>query len=440
MKVIDALFDFFAPNAKEPDVKFGRYSDSYKTDLQHQSLDNATHEYEKGNYLEAYRHFFTYLCDEKEDNVHFEVTGNEIHFSLLQGSKRISGVAGTGKIWAETAMAKAKSLNVSLMRKLMEMNYALRYCRYALHNDIIYLKFNTGILDGSPQKLYFALKEMAISADRQDDTLLNEFSNLEAIDSSHIRQMPDEEKSVKYSFFRKWTEETLQEVRRLDPNIFSRGISYLLLNLAYKTDYLIVPHGTVMDAIERVHILYFNENEDAAIVEKNAAMIREFEKMLAILPDEFNRQLYCTQTTFGITNFATPGQVADIIYELLQDAKEYKRRKQLTIAHGVVEYIMHYCLFHYGMPQCIRELLHVGIRVLNGTYFEALGFTEQFFNPNTNSFDKPAIKHCVSAIGKRALKDYPLFDFDVKNLDYRSATDFVYSLLLEIANCNYNDR
>lgn len=440
MKLFDTIFQRFRTEEKVPDIKFGRYSDSYKTEKQHQSLDEATRQYENGNYLECYRNFFTYLRDEKEDNVQFELQNKVISFSLLQGSKRITGTAGTEKTEAQTAIAKAKALNVSMMRKLMEMNFSLRYCRYALHEDIIYLKFNTGVLDGSPQKLYFALKEMAVSADRQDDTLLNEFSTLEAIDSGHVQQMPDKEKLVKFSFFTQWIQDTLKDARRLDPNIFSRGISYMLLNLAYKIDYLIVPHGTVMDSIERIHILYFNENEETPIVEKNAKMMLEFEKILAIPADKFYRQLYRTQTTFGITNFTTPGQIADIINELLQDAKEYKRRKQLGVAHNVIEYILHYCMFHYGMPNCIHDLLHLGITILNSNYFKELEFPVQYYYTDTDTFNKTAIKHRISGITKQALKDYPQFDFDVRNLDYRSSTDFVYSLLLEIANCNYNDR
>lgn len=440
MNLFDSLLSRFSPPVKEPDIKFGRYSDSYKLEKQHQSLDEATKQFEGGDYLEATRDFLMYLRDEQEDNVHFEETNGQIDFELLQGSKRIIGTATQQSIQAQTTLAKAKSLQVSMMRKLMEINYNLRYCRYALNEDTIYLKFNTGALDGSPQKLYFALKEMAVNADRQDDVLLNEFSTLEPIDHNHIKEMPDKEKMVKYRYFQQWIQNTLQEVRRLDPNIFSRGISYLLLNLAYKIDYLLVPHGTIMEAIERIHLLYFNENGQEQVVEKNAKMMVEFEKLLVLPADKLYRQLYYTQTTFGITSFATPAQISDIINELLQDAKEFKRRNQLTLAHGVLEYIIHYCMFHYGMPNNIKALLHLGTRVLNADFFKDLDFPIPYYHPPTDTFDKTAIKRYIGEVSKINKKEYPFFDFALRNLDYRSPADFVYSLLIEIANSNYKDR
>ncbi|QQS29369.1 MAG: hypothetical protein IPM47_21505 [Sphingobacteriales bacterium] len=439
MSLFDTLFSRLLPQIKEPDIKFGRYSDSYKSEKQHQSLDNATKLFENGSYLEAIREFLSYLRDEQEDNVHFDEKNGLIKFDLLQGSKRITGTATPQSVQAETILAQATSLPVALMRKLMEINYNLRYCRYALHDDIIYLKFNTGALDGSPQKLYFALKEMAVNADRQDDVLLNEFTTLKAFGHEHIHPMPDQEKTEKFKFFRQWIQNTLLEVRRLDPNIFSRGISYLLLNLAYKIDYLLVPQGTVMESVERIHILYFNDNGQEQVVGKNAKMMAEFEKLLTLPADRFYRQLYRTQTTFGITSFATPAQISDIINELLQDVKEFKRRNQLTLAHGVLEYIIHYCMFHYGMPDNIKSLLHLGTRILNADFFKSLDFPIDYYDSPTDSFDKTALKRYIHQVSKNSKQQFPHFQVSLRNLDYRSPADFVYSLLLEIANNNYKD-
>ncbi len=58
----------------QPDVKFGRYTDSYKTKIQYDAWDKALEEFEEEKYLECYRSFFLYLRDERENNVSFTET------------------------------------------------------------------------------------------------------------------------------------------------------------------------------------------------------------------------------------------------------------------------------------------------------------------------------------------------------------------------------
>ena len=61
------------------------------------------------------------------------------------------------------------------MRRLVESNYVLEYSRYGLDDDDnLVIKFDTSALDASPYKLYYALKEVAANADKQDDLLLDE--------------------------------------------------------------------------------------------------------------------------------------------------------------------------------------------------------------------------------------------------------------------------
>ncbi|HRK27027.1 MAG TPA: hypothetical protein PK239_07020 [Chitinophagales bacterium] len=440
MNLFDIFTHFFAKISKEPALSFGRYSDAYKTDEQHRSLEEATTAFEKADYHNACLRFFDYLQDATENNLFTSLKNNELHFELFQGSKRITGIVTHDFISAQTIMAEAQSLPVSLMRRLLELNFQLRYCRFALQNNSILIKFDTQTQSGPPAKLYFALKELATTADRQDDVLLSEFSTLKPADTEHITHIPDKEKATKYKFFQQWIQNTLAEVRRLDPNIFARGIAYMLLNLAYKIDYLLLPQGTVMDAIERLQTNYFNPDDGAQPVEKNAQMIAAFEKMLIITPQQFNQQLYRTKTTFGITGFTTPAQVVDIIDQLLQDAKEFKRRNQLAIANSVLEYIMQYCMFQFGMPPCIRKTLHLGIRILNSSFFKELDFPVRYYDADANVFDKTAIKRYLRQTITDAQKQYPHFDLNLRHLNYHSPSDFVYTLLVETANCNYTDK
>ena len=201
MSFLDRIFSWRKVEEEEIPIRFGRYSDAYKSKTQFIHWDQAKVFFKNKEYLKAYEEFFNYLRDEQEDSVHYTVFDDRIDFEIIQGSKKISGVATNKRVIAEADVVKCKELKVGFMRRLVESNYNLRYCRFALHDNIICLKFDTDIVDGSPEKLYFALKEMAIKADKEDDLLVNQFTALEAINDRHIQALPAAEKAGKIPIF-----------------------------------------------------------------------------------------------------------------------------------------------------------------------------------------------------------------------------------------------
>ena len=217
----------------EPRIKFGRYSDSYKMKAQYESWDESLEQFEEDNYLNSYRAFFKYLRDEKEDNVRWTEENGGLRFEILQGSKRISGFADARQLNAVARIAHAKELSVAFMRRLVESNYSLDYSRYALDDDNnLVIKFDTSTLDGSPYKLYYALKEVAINADKQDDLLIDEFGTLLThLDLGSKSDISDIEKDIKFRFITQNIQKVFEEIDKgdLSADKYPGGISYLLL-------------------------------------------------------------------------------------------------------------------------------------------------------------------------------------------------------------------
>ena len=58
-----------AEEVEQPNIKFGRYSDSYKAKVCYDAWDSALAHFEAEQHMEAYRAFFRYLRDDEEDNV-----------------------------------------------------------------------------------------------------------------------------------------------------------------------------------------------------------------------------------------------------------------------------------------------------------------------------------------------------------------------------------
>ena len=214
---------------KKSPVKFGRYTAVNKNSRQLKGWDNSVKLFAEKKYTDAYVEFFSYLRDDNEDNVHCSTEGGKLNFSIAEGSKIVKGYADKDKVVAEVNIAGFDALNVAFMRKLMNMNFDLLYSRFALKDNRICLKFTSHILDASPYKMFYSLKELATRADKEDHILINEFKMLKPIDVEHLTGLTDQEKEVKYKYIQKWISDALNRISELEEVKFSGTISYLLL-------------------------------------------------------------------------------------------------------------------------------------------------------------------------------------------------------------------
>ncbi len=198
MSFLERLFGTKEESVQQPDIRFGRYSDSYKDASNYDAWDEALEKFEGQQYVDCFKAFFNYLRDEEEDNVRW--WGEKVVSSLFyQGFKKDSGFAMRNL--RRKPYAQTEQLNVGFLRRLLEKNFSMNFGRFALgDNNELLVVFDTYSLDGSPYKLYFALKEMAIQADKFDDLLLDEFDMLKPVEVSHLIAIPDEVKEVKYKF------------------------------------------------------------------------------------------------------------------------------------------------------------------------------------------------------------------------------------------------
>lgn len=309
---------FSKPGEENLNVSFGRFSDSYKPPETVKFWDQAVGFFDQKKYLEAYEAFLEYLRDDEVDNVKFTKSGNQIDFEFPQGSKKIFGSATDQKVGAEVRVAQVAKLSVAFMRRLLDLNYNLNYARTALKDDMICMKFDTTVIDGSPLKLYYAFKELATNADRIDDLLLEEFPILKAVDRGQLIDIPANEKETKCKYLQKWIKAVLDRIAGLNPDKLAGGISYLLLGLCYKIDYLVAPEGTLMRDLEKIHRLYFSR-EEKTYIEKNQTMIKEFDRLFKEPKENILKELYRVKSTFAIVNPVAHDEIASTIENELKN-------------------------------------------------------------------------------------------------------------------------
>lgn len=435
-----SIFKFIFPSqssvSTEPPIMFGRFTDTFKPPVKYDEWDKAIRFYEKQRYRESLLCFLEYLKSDELDNVQYQQIEDNISFDFLQGSKKIVGILTDTGIFVEAKIAKTSSLHIGFLRKLIEDNYLLKYSRYALDDENnITIIFNTFLEDASPYKLYYALKELATHADRIDDVLIDEFEDLDYINTGHLRLIPEDEKAIKYQFLQSEVLKVFELInsQTLDPYNYPGAISFTLLALNYQLDYLIKPEGFIMEKLESIHNIFFKAKEKEAF-KRNNLMIKELELIIGRSEKEFNTELYETVSSFGVTTPISQRQLAEFINAELPNMDWYRDNGHLEYAIAIPHYIVGYVLFNYGLSLPMSRLFKLYYRVLHDDFFQKLGF--ESLRVESGRLDATKIKRTIRQILKENEVIYPHAKPKLKIINFDSLIDFASSFLKMISQLN----
>ncbi len=434
MRFFDRLVQAMSKDGSAPKIKMGRYSDTYKRAENYAAWDRAMAFFEEGRYLDAYTQFFEYLRDPLEDNVRYVREQDCIRFEVYQGSRCVSGTADAGKVRAEAKIARAEELMVGLMRSLVEKNYSLKFSRFALDdNGNICIVFDTFALDGSPYKLYHALKEIAANADKQDDLLLDEFSRLQRIQDAPVGELPLWEKEVKYRFIQEEIQKTrsLIEEGPVNKTNYPGAYAYAVLHLMYKLDYLTEPQGVMMETLERMHRLYFSD-DGKSMTEKNRLLDKELDTLVARPKDAYFKEMYNVRCTFGITTPVNHDRIARFIEAELPNMDWYLENGHDAVALAVPGYITGYSLFYYAPPRPVKNLLQLFYAITEPGYFHDLGYAFPFYSPENKKLRPRAIKEAINRVITENRADFPKLRASSGSLNFENLPAFARSFLLLI--------
>ncbi|HUR10919.1 MAG TPA: hypothetical protein VM012_06095, partial [Flavitalea sp.] len=379
--------------------------------------------------------FFDYLKDDLLQNVSYERNDMSGSFELYQGSKIVKGRFTQDRLEAEVTLAKMSAASIPVMRRLLEMNFNLYYSRYALHKDRLCMRFDTDLMTANPNKLYYGLKELATKADKQDDLLVHEFGSLESMETDHVLQLSENEKKVKFDFFQKWIKETLDYIEPLEPEKFSGGIAYLMLTLAFRIDYLIVPEGKLLSDLEKIVDVYYKKGERQT-AERNETMIEGFKKLLQKKEEDIFPYLFRSRQTFAIVPPQNQKTITDTISGATQNMYWYRDNKHPFIANKVLEYGISYCQYSYSLPKPLSDLYRLFMHVNYSDFFQALGFTRQFYNEKESSFDRYEIESWIEDTIILWKSKYPRLEFNTDKLNFQNLVDFNHSFTTELAALN----
>jgi hypothetical protein len=417
-------------------IRLGRYSDNNKSLTKTNRWFEAEQLFKEKKFEQSFETLFDYLRDECEDNVQLTKDGDDYHFKIFQGTKIISGVILKDEIMASVSLAKMEKASIPVMRRLLEMNYALFYTRYAMQEDKLYMYFDSPKDMASPSKIYYGLKELATKADKQDDLLVTDFSSLKSIDDSHVEKFTELEIDVKYRYFKKWIDEILGYVNELNQDSFSGGIGYMLLTLIYKLDFLITPEGKLLNEIETIHNTYWTHKEDKSGIERNQLLKEALKKLSEWSKEDVLKYFYRAKSTFAITAPKPMNDIADSIKTAADNSIWYLENNHNNIALEVMEYGIAYCQFSYSLPEPITQFFALYMQINHADFFHDLGYDSNYFL--NDYFNINLIKQSIHKIVQTHNERYPKLSIADEKLNFNQLSDFNLSFLREIATLNFD--
>jgi hypothetical protein len=417
----------------DPVIQFGRYTDHYKPRIKNQFWDKAMQLHEKKDYLNSIKAFFDYLSDDEINNINYIEEGEKIKFKIYQGSKCINGFANQDSFFAEAKLAKIIQKDLGVFRVLLEENYQLQYCSFALDSDDnITLTMHSEYEDASPYKLYYGLKEMAVRADKRDDVFVEKFENLSPIQDGDIKQISSKEKEIKYRFFKIITESALEEVAEKYELLKSYPalIVYRFLSTAYIIDFLLKPEGVTMELIDKINDVGLTQkflNPE----QRNRELIKQFKKLQARTKEELSSELYETKSTFGSMNSGNHLRLKEMVQTDLQHYNWYVNNGFENMANHIPIYIASSLLYTYAMPKPDKKLLELCIRLSHNTFFTDLGFNTLI---NDKGINKLELKKYIKEIKEEEGDSFTgLEEIMEQNFDYSSIPNFIASLLIALS-------
>ena len=407
-----------------------------------EELFNKSYEaFESKDILDAYTYFFQSLENFTDGisnhNTSSSADGDKLHFSIFQGSAKITGYITQEHLYAEAIICKTSHANVALKRHILDRNYQLTYAYYFTDENFIKLKLYHDNITMTPQKIFFPLREIALNADFDKEYIKTEFKEVKLEEISHLKKLDEDELKIKYNFLKKSLDDVLEKVKRLPTNDNSGMQAFLLLNTMYMIDYLLVPHYTIYQKISKKVQEYFND-ETLSLESKNDEIRIYISSLQEITYENFCENFYNAKYTFNQTEKTAKEDMDNFISESLLKIRWYKNNRYKQIIPTIYQYISFYVLYNYGLNQVIKELFHTLVEIQNQDYFKALEYPE-LYNKEDESFSKRSIISRVENIIAPHQGRYKSLEAFGDMLNFNSLNEFSNSFYLEIQNLNFEE-
>ena len=420
---------------------FGRGINATISPDEEELFDKSYEAFEKGETLKAYEYFFKSLenfsLDNSNENITTKLLDDKLEFKIFQGSAIITGEVTADKLYAEAIIIKNKDAQVALKRYILQRNYQLTYACYFSDDEYVKLKINQDNITASPQKIFFPLREIALTADFDKEFIKSEFSNITLQDTKHLVKLSSDELKVKYDFLHLWINELEAKISTLPTNDNAGMQSFLYLNFLFKMDYLLVPKCEIYQKVSKKVQSYFGD-ESISPEAKNEELKRYIQKLKEMTFEDFSSKFYNAKYTFNPLEKNSQEEINNFISESQIKIRWYKNNRYQQVIPSIYTYIPFNILFNYGLNPITKSLLHTLVEIQNPSFFKALDYTP-LYDEEKNTFVKKAI---IARIDEAIVPNQGQFkSLEVfgDKLNFSSMNELSNSYLLQLKHLNFEE-
>lgn len=440
-----ALWKRIFDRGSQPEVitrfKPGRFSDAHKPQENYKSWNESMICFEIEDYRDSITHFLEYLREGDGTNIDVVSHHKHLKFSIKQGSNTIFGRMTGDRMFAFAVLVEAHEYSDVLLGRLLEKNYHLDFCRYALDDkNRLVLVFDSYVQDANPYKLYFGLKELAIHADKMDDLILSEFHLNESNGTPASGSTENRVAKIKSDFF-------YRKLRKLKYDIDEGYLSevndnaaviYAVLSVFYKLDYLLTPHGHSVEIIECAHKSYYAD-QTLAVEQRLAHLIDALDQLLHIPPEKLRSEWYDVTYTFGITPPIDLYMFKPKVSGDLGRIDWYISQNRFDEAGSIIEYVIGYLFFDYSLDPLLNDLLAMYYRISEASLYSEMGEENRLLS-KTGKLNSGNIKKAFEKIIEAHEDHYDNTRIKLDVLKFGSIYHFGQSLLHMLSNSSFTTK
>jgi len=421
--------------------QFGRGINAQVNPDEPQLFDQAVEDFLEDRTLEAFEAYLrsleNYTQGQPNKNILLTKSDGILTFTLYQGCAVIQGKVTQKNFSAYAIITKRAFMDVATKRHLLERNNELTYVAYALHQDKLILKLSLDNTTMTPQKIFYPLRELALNADYEKEYLPYHFQKHPLIEVDHLQELDVNELRIKYDAMQQWLKDTQKELTHLPSNDNTSMVSFTLLSLIFQIDYLLVPHGDIMQEIFEKVNSFFTDDERLH-EQKNDELLQFVKKLQAMDFETFRSHFYKAKQTFSPTEHTTSEELNLFIEATLEKYRWFKHHRYTHAASTINRYIPLYLLYNYGLHPSYRLLLHLLIEVQNSTFFVALGY-QALYDEQQKKFNRSAIITAIEEAIEPYQKQFSNLTPFGEALNYTTIDEFSHSYFLNLKNLDYTE-
>lgn len=432
------IFDFFTGKGSAGNVNsdnYGRFLECNKPLYFSNIFKEATDLFKAEKYSESFVKFLDYIANPPSQNVSYEKKGNDIEFTIIHGSAKITGVFNSEGVYATSVIGEYSGVATALFRDLLTKNFSMNYNGFCIQDSRVYLKHRSPLKESSPMKLYYALKEMGLKADIHSQSLFDDFANLKESSARAKIEVPVSEKMIKIKYLKQWIKDTFELTSSMSPEKDSNLMSHYLLALCYRIDFLLVPKGKIWKTNDMAVAIYSDKVLSQS--EKIRKMLSYLKDILDMSDFEIGESFFRTVDTFGLVNGSAHNDLVQFYLDQFNSAKYYVDLQQEKNTMAVYEQALGYSIYFMGIYPAVKKLLLLYYRIFYPAFFEEFDIKSDFYNAETKKFNKRAIENEISDIISKERKGYPSLAFLLHNLRYETPSRFTFTFLNEITYLNF---